>query len=1384
MRRSASHQDLRCPEENASALSRFFFLWVGSLIKKANEKPLAEHDIWDLNVRDKTHTVSPVFDSAWKRNSPSSYIRSDSNHDVKSTKSTRTPSGASVRQRNITGIPQSESDANKGTYTINSSQSQPPPLNTKPSQSHGEEGHGEEGHGEEGHGGARRPSLLAAILKSFSQELLLSVGLKLVKFVSLWISSPFLLGLLIDVTADTHTSVWEGVALSVTMVTVMMIGSIIDEQSSYLRQRNNMHIESALKNAIFRKAINLHTSARKLYSMGHMTNLVSGDVSTIAAKFSNMIFILFTPIDIVVIFLQLFYLLGPAAGLGFLVVLILVPINMHISDKITDLFAKNAKHKDEKMKLLNEVLTGMKVLKLNAWEPCFGAKLSACREREMDVLTRMTYYRALHIFSWNTAPYLISMVIFTGYFLLDDDPIFTARTAFSVISALNLLRLAINQAPDIMNDIHSINLSIKRIETFLCESDFKSVRGGDTESSDAAIEITNGHFTWDSNTAQTLSNVNLSIPEGSLVAVVGHVGAGKSSLVAAVLGEIQKVKGHLSVQGRVAYVPQQAWIQNDTLQNNILFGKPMNRQLYKTVIQACALQPDIDMLSAGDLTEIGERGINLSGGQKQRVSLARAVYNDADIYLLDDPLSAVDSHVGKHIFEKVIKGILRNKVVVLVTHNLRYLPGVDNIVVVGDGTVAETGSFRDLLNSDGVFTRVLRSYLVDYEDNRTCMEDFESEGNINLDSDLKSKLKRLDSEDLSENQHFRRQTSKISRQGSRHLSTSSEDKPETNGRYVKEEEITEPDAKEKWSMLRKYIYAYGEWNLVFLLVFYAMYYISWVGANLMLVRWTNDPRLQHVNDSNRSVLDRDVVWRTNMIYLSIYSSLGVALSVFILLYAYMMSRGVVRASKDLHSKMLTNILKSPMEFFDTTPVGRITNRFSHDMKVIDDEMPMCLEFWLDGMVNVVTSMIVVVYSTPQTVLVLIPVVCVYRSLHKYYNTAKIRLSRLTVTAKSPMESHFTESVMGAEIIRAFGDQQRFANKMQDTIDHYHKMRICGRVAYRWIGVQMIGIGNALCGASCLLRSFTKGATSAAMMGLGTTFSLQLKGDMRWLMSLQSDLETNLISMERITQYIHSPNEDSWRKNASQLPRNWPERGRLEFHNYSLRYSRGGDLVLRNISFTVHGGEKVGVVGRTGAGKSSLMLSLFRLVKPAEGAIVIDGVDIADIGLHDLREKLAIIPQDPVLFTGPLRLNLDPQDLYSDQDIWSALDHTHIRQFVESLPDLLQSDCGEGGTNFSVGQRQLFCMSRTLLKKSKILVLDEATAAVDMETDDLIQQTIRSEFKDCTVLTIAHRLNTVMDYDRILVLDNGCVCEFETPSSLLQQPDSIFYSMAKAAWLTS
>ncbi|XP_048239437.1 multidrug resistance-associated protein 1-like [Haliotis rufescens] len=1096
--------------------------------------------------------------------------------------------------------------------------------------------------------------------------------------------------------------------------------------------------------------MNLHWKSRKKYSVGEMTNYLSSDADTIAFRLTHLTEVMYTPLHFFVVFSQLFRILGPAAWFGLVIVVLIMPINVYIAVRMRDLFDENSDNKDEKMKLMNEVLTGMKVLKLHAWEKCFGNKLDAIRTKELSVLRRLYVVRAFNVFSWNASPYVISVVMFCGFYYLNGDSILSPRSAFAVVSLLNLLRFAISQTPEIVFDITKARISVRRLQTFLREDEFEASSEGNDHTDGIAIKMENANFSWDDGSSKpALKAVNLRIPEGSLVAVVGHVGAGKSSLVAAVMGEIQKVKGHLSVKGRVAYVPQQAWIQNDTLQNNILFGKPMDRHLYDEVVECCALKPDLDMLPAGDLTEIGERGINLSGGQKQRVSLARAVYNDADIYLLDDPLSAVDSHVGKHIFDFVIgaDGMLKDKTRVLVTHNVRYLPGVDNIVVLGDGTVAETGSFRDLLNSDGVFTRVLRSYLVEYEDNRACVEDLETGQEEDVGSDVKTKLIRLNSEDVpatTDGKHTIAEVAhiKTSRQSSRHLSTS-EDDSQSGGKCIEEEEPVEVGGKRTWSLFLDYARAYGYWQMLLTVTSYCLYYILWLEGNIWLAQWTEDPLLKSVIDGvlTNGTTQEDIR-KTNMQYLSVYSGLGLAMSFCILIYTSVTTVGVVKASRELHHKLLTSILRAPMKFFDTTPIGRITNRFSHDIDKIDGDLPFGLEFWLDCVAVVVVSLVAVVYSSPHVTVLIIP-------LAYYYHYIQVSSD----IHKPPGQNKHSGS----------------STALSNLLSH------------RWMGIHLLVVGNVICSATSLLRNLTKGIRSGALVGLGTAFSLDINSALGFMVITQSEMEVNLMSMDRVQQFINSPNEAALRK--GQLPFNWPDRGRLEFINYSLRYRQGRDLVLKNITFTVHGGEKIGVVGRTGAGKSSLMLSLFRLVEPTEGAIVIDGVDIADIGLHDLREKLAIIPQDPFLFTGPLRMNLDPEDLYTDEEIWAALDHTHLRRFVESLSDGLETDCGEGGSNFSVGQCQLFCMTRTLLRKAKILVLDEATASVDMETDDLIQQTIRSEFKDCTVLTIAHRLNTVIDYDRILVLDEGEVKEFDSPEKLLQTK-GVFYQMSRDAGVNS
>ncbi|XP_071112656.1 multidrug resistance-associated protein 1-like [Haliotis cracherodii] len=1359
-----------CPEIAASRLSKIFFLWSHGLVKKANKEILTEDNIWDLNPREKCHNVCPSFErvlAAGRLNHDARRWKNDkSNNILPQSSSSSSSSSSSNRGSNDTIRHRKEKKSSHGnashvTHLYDSSMTPSgqgvDPANTGDS--------------------ITRPSLKVAILKTFWRQLFCAMGLKLLQYFTFWITNPHFMLVLMDVADDTASSVWTGVLLSTALLVLLVTGGLFLEHAFFNNQALELHLRSSLMTSVFKKAMNLHWRSRKKYSMGEMTNYMSSDAETIAYHLAHLTEVMFVPLHFIVVFYQLFSILGPSAGFGLFIMLLIMPINVYIAVRMRSLFDQNSKNKDEKLKLLNEVLTGMKVLKLYAWEKCFGDKLDAARNKELVVLKQLFNTRAFTVFSWNAAPFVISIVMFCGFFYLNEDSILTPKSAFAVVSLLNLLRYAINQTPEVIFDLIKTDVSIQRLQKFFREEEFDTNPDKCGNTKGVAIEMRKASFSWDDNHEPTLRKINMSIYENSLVGVVGHVGSGKTSLVAAVLGEIDKVTGHLGVQGRIAYVPQQAWIQNDSLKNNILFGKPLDERLYKRVIHACALQPDIDVLSDGDLTMIGERGINLSGGQKQRVSLARAVYNDADIYLFDDPLSAVDSHVGKHIFDNVIGAgsMLRNKTRILVTHNVRYLPGVDNIIVLERGTVAQTGSFRDLLNSEGAFTQVLKSCLAEYEDNREGIEDLATDDD-DLSNQLKSKLKRLKSEEHSTEPGYERQSSTTSR----HMPTS-EETEDTTGAVADEEETKDISGNEKWILLFDYMKAFGQWHMLGLVVAFALYYILFVWANIWLANWTDDPLLKGARVEDLVNVTREDIWRINMKYLGVYSGFGLVMSLCILTYALLMARGVVRASRDLHHRLLTSILTSPMEFFETTPIGRITNRFSRDIEKIDGDLPYSLEYWFDCAMNISVSMFAVAYSTPNVLALLVPLAYYYHIIQKRHTKTSCQMRSLESKLRSPIESHFTESVAGADIVRAYRAQGRFSKKLEEVIDNWHRMEFYGLLSNRWLGVHMLGVGNLACAMSSFLGTVFKGPMSGALLGLGTSFSMEINGCMGWFVILQGEVETNLISMNRIKEYIESPNEAARRKDTVRLPSSWPEAGTLEFQNYSLRYRPGLDLVLRDISFTVRGGEKVGVVGRTGAGKSSLMLSLFRLVEPAEGAILIDGIDISEIGLHDLREKLAIIPQDPVLFTGSLRMNLDPQELYKDSEIWTALDHTHLRQFVVSLPSKLQTDCGEGGSNFSVGQRQLLCLARTLLRKAKVLVLDEATAAVDMATDDLIQQTIRSEFTDCTVLTIAHRLNTVMDYDRILVLDYGSVKELDSPTRLLEER-GMFYQMATDAGL--
>ncbi|CAG7833092.1 unnamed protein product [Allacma fusca] len=878
-----------------------------------------------------------------------------------------------------------------------------------------------------------------------------------------------------------------------------------------------------------------------------------------------------------------------------------------------------------------------------------------------------------------------------------------------ILSGVKVLKLLpITFLPMIIIFMVQAIVSLNRLDRYMNseEIDPDSVTHDPTAKDPISIE--NGSFAWEPETI-VLKNINLSVREGELLAVVGTVGSGKSSLLASMLGELDKSSGKVNTRGTIAYVPQQAWIQNVTLRDNILFGRPFEPAKYDKVIDACALKPDLEILPGRDQTEIGEKGINLSGGQKQRVSLARATYNNSEVYLFDDPLSAVDSH---------------------------------------DGEISEYGTYQELLDKKGAFSEFLMHHIATADDEELDDPELlkELEGVVGPIDKLRKKAHKVSDGAVSDGEGT---ITELSSQFQRKFSTASKESLNSLRRQSKELEqkavLIEKEKAEtagvKFTVYFDYFRAAGWTMTFFTFLFYLLFQGLSVGSNLWLTAWSNQP----VENGTVSTSTRDM-------YLGVYGALGAMQAFFSFTGTLVMALGTLKSSALFHSDMLNRILRSPMSFFDTTPVGRIVNRFAKDVDVADNTLPLMIRLWLNSFYQVLATLVVISYSTPIFITVVIPIGLLYYIVQRMFVASTRQLKRMESVSRSPIYSHFGETITGASTIRAYGQNERFIMDSETKVDHNQVAYFPSVVANRWLQVRLESVGNLVILFAAFFAVMGRETLDPGTVGLSVSYALQITIALNMLVRWTSEVETNIVAIERLQEYREAIQEAPWDVPSRTPPKEWPTEGVVEFDHYQTRYREGLDLVLRNVTCRIESGEKIGIVGRTGAGKSSLTLGLFRIVEAAGGSIVIDGVNISKIGLHDVRGRLTIIPQDPVLFSGTLRVNLDPFGRYSDQNIWQALELAHLKAFVKGLSAGLEYEISEGGDNLSVGQRQLVCLARALLRKTKILILDEATAAVDLETDDLIQATIRKEFADSTVITIAHRLNTIMDSTRVMVLD--------------------------------
>uniref|UniRef100_A0A8C9U3C7 Multidrug resistance-associated protein 1 n=1 Tax=Scleropages formosus TaxID=113540 RepID=A0A8C9U3C7_SCLFO len=1301
-----------CPEAGASFLSNITFWWITGMMLYGFKTPLEEKDLWSLREVDKSSTIVPQLMRQWSNEwhkaqrplekalySPKRSLRSGGRGENKDTK-----------------LPE-ESEI----------------LLQKSSKRR------------------REPSLLLALCLTYGPYFLISTLYKIIHDILIFVG-PEILRLLIRFVNDSNAPIWQGYFYTALLFICACVQTFILQKYFHVCFVTGMRVRTGVAGAVYRKAMVITNAARRTSTVGEIVNLMSVDAQRFMDLITYINMLWSAPLQVVLALYFLWQNLGASVLAGVAVMVLMVPVNAVIATKTKTYQVAQMKDKDSRIKLMHEVLNGIKVLKLYAWELAFKDKVSAIRESELRVLKKSAYLAAVSTFTWVCAPFLVALSTFGVYVMVDEKNVLDAQKAFVSLALFNILRFPLNMLPMVISSVVQASVSMKRLRVFLSHEELveDSVDRRAATGSSESIVVTDGTFSWSNDDPPSLKRINIRIPDGMLVAVVGHVGSGKSSLLSALLGEMQKQEGSVSIKGSVAYMPQQAWIQNKTLQDNILFGRELKESWYREVVEACALLPDLEMLSAGDKTEIGEKGVNLSGGQKQRVGLARALYCDCSLYLLDDPLSAVDAHVGKHIFDKVVgpQGILKNRTRILVTHGLSYLPQADLILVMVDGEITEMGSYMELLGRQGAFAEFLRTYAnSEQQEDRSGERDHVHDGFVCQNRVYSGTATQPDGP--------------LQGADGGKSPGKQENRPQAG-------KLTEAD-KAKTGMVKpavfwEYMKAIGLGLSFFSIFLFLCHHVASLISNYWLSLWTDDP-----------VINGTQLY-THM-RLGVYGALGVTQGVAVFSYSISVSIGGVMASRYLHETMLYNVLRSPMSFFERTPTGNLVNRFAKEMDTIDTIIPSIIKMFMGSMFNVVSTCAIILVATPLIAVVIPPLGLLYFFVQRFYVATSRQLKRLESVSRSPMLSHFTETLLGTSVIRAFGEQERFISECNRHIDHNQKAYFPSIVANRWLAVRLEFVGSCIVMFAALFAVVSRDSLSPGIVGLSISYALQVTASLNWLVRMTSEVETNVVAVERVKEYGDTDKEAEWQVEPSRMPQGWPTNGYIEIRNFSLRYRDDLELALKDVNVTIEGGEKVGIVGRTGAGKSSLTLGLFRIIEASEGSVWIDGVDIAILGLHELRSRITIIPQDPVLFSGTLRMNLDPFNCYSDEDLWQALELAHLKNFVSGLPDKLNHECSEGGENLSLGQRQLLCLARALLRKTKVLVLDEATAAVDLETDNLIQSTIRSQFKDCTVLTIAHRLNTIMDYTRVLVLDRGQMAEFDSPSNLIAKK-GIFYRMAK------
>ncbi|KAH9617847.1 hypothetical protein KSS87_005907 [Heliosperma pusillum] len=1092
----------------------------------------------------------------------------------------------------------------------------------------------------------------------------------------------------------------------------------------------DVRVKAVLTESIYKKALTLSCLSKQGQSSGEMINIMSVDAERVG-EFSWYIHDPWMVILQVALALIILYKsLGLASIASLITTVLIMLVNFPLSTLFDKYQEKLMEAKDKRMKATSEILKNMRILKLQAWEMKFLSKIVELRNVENGWLKKYLYVFAVTTFLLYAAPTFVSLVTF-GTCIIIGIPLETGKI-LTALATFRTLQEPICNLPDSVSMIIQTKVSLDRIASFLSLDDLdpSSVERLPRAMSEVAIEISGANFKWDpSQENPTLKDINLTVHHGMRVAVCGTVGSGKSTLLTCILGEVPKISGILRLNGSTAYVPQSPWIQSGKIVDNILFGREMDAVKYDRVLEACALKKDLEILPFEDQTVIGERGINLSGGQKQRIQIARALYQDADIYIFDDPFSAVDAHTGSHLFKECLLGLLQSKTVIYVTHQMEFLPAADLILVMKDGRILEAGKYNDILSAGTNFIELVGAHeaaLSSLDPPNSMLHE-----RLSDTMPLEEEINGGHNDEMNEHNSVK-------------------------GQLVEEEEREK--GRVGLSVYWKYMTtAYGGALVPLILLSQILFQLLQIVSNYWMA-WATPAS----SDVEPSVDSRTLIM--------VYVALSIGSAFCVLARATLLVTIAYKTATLLFTKMHSCIFRAPMSFFDSTPSGRILNRASTDQGAVDTNITNQVGLFVFSLIQLIGIIVVMSQVAWQVILIFIPVAAISILYQQYYLPSARELSRLSGVAKAPVIQHFSETISGATTIRSFNQESRFCETSLNLINGYSRAKFYSSAAIVWLcfRLDLLSLIAFTC-CSIFLVSLPVGLINPGIAGLAVTYGLDLSSVQGRTIWQLCNMENKIISVERILQYTCITSEPPLVIEENRPHSSWPSCGQINIQYLKVRYAPHLPLVLQGITCTFEGGQKTGIVGRTGSGKSTLIQALFRLVEPTGGIISIDGINISTIGLHDLRSRLSIIPQDPTMFEGTVRTNLDPLEEYTDDQIWEC----QLAEDVRKKEGKLDSLVTENGENWSMGQRQLVCLGRILLKRSKVLVLDEATASVDTATDNLIQQTLRQHFSDSTVIVIAHRITSVIDSHMVVLLSNGLVQECDTPSKLLENKSSLF-----------